>query len=618
MITDDIKRLNYYEKQFLGARDFRDEQSYHIEMRRRHLIGHHLWGIVAGLNFEQDQNSKLWSLRPGAAIDGYGREILVFDPEPLDMVSIGDQLAGAVQLETLKIWIAYKIESSNKPPAGFTACDQPDQFMRIRETFRMIYQDNPDPPFDLGKQATATNSDPNAEINWPVSFQDLPDDPLQARWPVFLGTLTWDPAQKLITTIDQSGRRYVGVVAAEIEAPNNSLRVYGHGNPSPLPTDPNDPKFDGLHAAIEGELNVQRRLTADEHAVVKGTLGVGTTVAPADTRLQVVGGNDATLDEATGYVVIGDIGSKNVVLDNHAIMARDNKAPSDLQLQAQGGDLGVHRNQAGKEFVIKDSGNVGVGTSTPNARIEVQPAKFAVLDSGNVGIGTTSPGQLLTLVSPEATRLEIARTSATLPWSKSTGVVNEGAFVINQQSQGSSQTGADFALMRDGKKRVILGDTDTFLSSQDNGRLRFYINREEGAESEVMHISAAGNVGIGTSAPTRKLEVVGDLSATNLFGSPFRIFAGRTTPGATAWQAYFADGISVDVNTSAAGFTSTPLYIVSLHGSSHHWATTGGSSVYNPTPTGFRIYVRFSSGANLTPTDANTNQWHIQWVGIQL
>ena len=72
MNTDDIKRLYFYEKQFLGVRDFQDEQVYHIEMRRRHLIAHHLWGIVAGLEIRQDQNSKVWYVQPGMAVDGFG------------------------------------------------------------------------------------------------------------------------------------------------------------------------------------------------------------------------------------------------------------------------------------------------------------------------------------------------------------------------------------------------------------------------------------------------------------------------------------------------------------------------------------------------------------------
>ena len=91
MNADDIKRLHFYERQFLGVRDFQDEQAYHIEMRRRHLLAHHTWGIVVGLEIKQGENSEIWVVQPGIAVDGYGREIIVPEPEPLDT----DQIRGA-------------------------------------------------------------------------------------------------------------------------------------------------------------------------------------------------------------------------------------------------------------------------------------------------------------------------------------------------------------------------------------------------------------------------------------------------------------------------------------------------------------------------------------------
>ena len=95
-----------------------------------------------------------------------------------------------------------------------------------------------------------------------------------------------------------------------------------------------------------------------------------------------------------------------------------------------------------------------------------------------------------------------------------------------------------------------------------------------------------------------------------------QIAAGSTLPGGTAWQVYDVSGIYVDVDTSAAGFSRVPVYVTSLGGQAHHWETTGGSSVYHPTPTGFRVYVRFASGAHLTPGYANNNGWVVQWVGV--
>lgn len=74
----------------------------------------------------------------------------------------------------------------------------------------------------------------------------------------------------------------------------------------------------------------------------------------------------------------------------------------------------------------------------------------------------------------------------------------------------------------------------------------------------------------------------------------------------------------VDVNTSAGKFSATPSYVTSLGGNNRHWATTGGTSVYLETATGFRVYVRWSDGAALTPAMANSYQWHINWIGMEL
>jgi len=98
-----------------------------------------------------------------------------------------------------------------------------------------------------------------------------------------------------------------------------------------------------------------------------------------------------------------------------------------------------------------------------------------------------------------------------------------------------------------------------------------------------------------------------------------KIASGRTTPGSTPWEQYNGGtpGIYVDVNTSSGGFTGTPLYFTSIGGNSNHWATTGATSIYLPTATGFRVYVRYANSGAITPDQANSLQWHINWLGIQ-
>jgi hypothetical protein len=96
-----------------------------------------------------------------------------------------------------------------------------------------------------------------------------------------------------------------------------------------------------------------------------------------------------------------------------------------------------------------------------------------------------------------------------------------------------------------------------------------------------------------------------------------QVARGSTPVGNTAWQQYpGGEGIYVDVDTSSDKFTTTPIYITSLGGKINHWWTTGATSIYDPTPTGFRVYVRYSTGGPLTPAMANQYGWHINWIAV--
>lgn len=73
--------------------------------------------------------------------------------------------------------------------------------------------------------------------------------------------------------------------------------------------------------------------------VVRRWGGVGIGIDEPRVRLHIVGGDDATLLERSGYVVIGNTFSTNIVMDNNEIMARNNEAAATLYLQNEGGAL---------------------------------------------------------------------------------------------------------------------------------------------------------------------------------------------------------------------------------------------------------------------------------------
>ncbi|HJS23130.1 MAG TPA: hypothetical protein VJ751_02085 [Pyrinomonadaceae bacterium] len=76
-------RVRYRERQRLRAGDLRAEQDYLLGLAGRHNVGPHEWGIVRGLALTFEGNTL--TVQPGLAIDGYGREIVVFEPVQIEL-----------------------------------------------------------------------------------------------------------------------------------------------------------------------------------------------------------------------------------------------------------------------------------------------------------------------------------------------------------------------------------------------------------------------------------------------------------------------------------------------------------------------------------------------------
>jgi hypothetical protein len=136
---------------------------------------------------------------------------------------------------------------------------------------------------------------------------------------------------------------------------------------------------------------------------------------------------------------------------------------------------------------IDSAGNVGIGTSSPNTKLDV------------VGSTTNSSGIVDTL------RL------------RNTGVAaGDGAKI--QFTAGTSTSGAG------------IGSGGVALNSAD---LRFYT----GGNTERMRIDSSGNVGIGTSSPAKKLDVLGEAQIsfnsvdTYLYYQSTSNYTGRKTDG---------------------------------------------------------------------------------------
>lgn len=138
-------------------------------------------------------------------------------------------------------------------------------------------------------------------------------------------------------------------------------------------------------------------------------------------------------------------------------------------LIAQGGANPIELSTNGVVRVfIKDDGNVGIGTTLPGAKLEV---------SGNILVTANS--------------VSVTPTTAT-----------EYGYFVATNTGGS----AYFGLERNVGAGLFAGSTayQCVIGHTGNYPLGLYTNN-----LERLHITNAGNVGIGTVTPTSKLQVVG-------------------------------------------------------------------------------------------------------------
>lgn len=83
-----ITRPNFFTNQFLQAKDLLDEQSYHVEVRKRwNRLLYTTPGVATGMTVTAAADNNGLIVGPGLAIDGNGSEILINEPLPVALAS---------------------------------------------------------------------------------------------------------------------------------------------------------------------------------------------------------------------------------------------------------------------------------------------------------------------------------------------------------------------------------------------------------------------------------------------------------------------------------------------------------------------------------------------------
>lgn len=110
-MPDVIKRLKYFNGQFLREPDFTDEQDYHLDRQRRHNRQLHTPGIADGLAVTANQNETSVSVAPGTAVDGLGRQIVLNETRDIGFPT-------SLNGQTALVVIFYDQEESDPATVG--------------------------------------------------------------------------------------------------------------------------------------------------------------------------------------------------------------------------------------------------------------------------------------------------------------------------------------------------------------------------------------------------------------------------------------------------------------------------------------------------------------------
>ena len=156
----------------------------------------------------------------------------------------------------------------------------------------------------------------------------------------------------------------------------------------------------------------------------------------------------------------------------------------------------LNREGGGKGWIVVDGD--GMKFRTPNDgdgfwfRDNDNNTSLVIRDGGNIGIGTMSPSAKLTISGSHVSGKGLLNLNST-----------EGSISAMTFYQGGSYSGAIFAGT----------DNDMYFGTEGSDNLKFYTNNVNHVK---MIIDQGGNVGIGTPTPQNKLEVNGTIRATEI------------------------------------------------------------------------------------------------------
>lgn len=578
MATEQDQRPRYYEDQYLGADDLNDAVNFGRIQHARHLLGGHTWGISIGLELvqkAQPAGNGNWAdmyITPGYAWDGYGRPIVVLAPVkiPESLFSEfkydpnnSDHRDGKGQL--IRIWLQYDERSLRIPTVGFESCDEGDHNARVQETFRIVVGERGkseqrgsviidgmpiDPEQVLSRFDQISSSGPPSGTSLTartlydesVPHQEFPaaesENPLPI-WLVPVGYVRWLPEQNGLGHFllrDDKGpdaqnlskrpdadvirefRRYAGVVTEAIEGAGGVIRLRNRLQDSAT-----------SHFTPPRTKPVNGNLPENDLVWVEGDLRV-----VGDTRLaggKLVFRTSVGEDEKVPLEIQRTVGLQGVQNSRalQVVLGPETNTNTRFAIGCIDIDLSKPFHQ---KFVVTSAGNVGIGTETPNGKLDVANLVRVGLDEGGSG------ARVITFARDAADEVNAGKIAYKPTWDNGAlaivGAGNPPHRKIHMWEdviiQGNVGIGASSPMGKltveaaehinvifdrtdtQGHMTLTVGSAGTGIHFSDSNRFFIsadpYANRNTtGFGNEVLTISGSGNVGMGTVAPSVRLDL---------------------------------------------------------------------------------------------------------------
>jgi hypothetical protein len=353
----------------------------------------------------------------------------------------------------------------------------------------------------------------------------------------------------------------------------------------------------GVATSISFDGSSNRNTVSSNYITATGTASL-ISIASGATDNAIVG-NTLVNPTATTYVTDSGTNTRFAQSDRQTITTDKTRdynlfsvigsttATSAAITQLGTGDIFTLNNASGRALTVLNGGNVGIGSSSPNARLGVSASGIS---NGNYlfnfgsgvdvftawkeniendlihyGFGSSTPSSFVSIVGPD--QQDIGGGGNSVDVLTVIGGKADGGYSVFEAGNGGAITMTAGEGGDDGVGGGLGGDI--ILNPGAGG-----INGSGAAAGNIILANLQGNVGIGSSSPNAKLTVVGfvniDDTSSNLGGLKLNDIPLAT--GSTTLNNYFF------ANASSTTFTSDATYNYAIGDGALGSLTTGSSN----------------------------------------